>query len=86
MAVSTKDAYLPDVVMPACGIERILNGQKALITGANSGTGKGIAQALGEAGADVVVNYYSGDEAAGEVVNEIQNQGSKAFAHKADVS
>jgi len=86
MAVSTKDAHLPDVIMPAVGIERILNGQKALITGANSGIGRGIALALGEAGADVVVNYYSGDEAAEEVVNEIKGLGSKALAHKADVS
>jgi len=86
MAVSTKDEHLPDVVIPACGIEKILNGQKALITGANSGIGKGIALALGEAGADVVVNYYSGEEAGEEVVNKINGHGSKAFAHKADVS
>ncbi len=86
MAVSTNDAHLPDVVIPAVGIERILNGQKALITGSNSGIGRGIALALGEAGADVVVNYYSGDEAAEEVVNEIKGLGSKALAHKADVS
>ena len=86
MAVSTKDEHLPNVVIPACGIEKILNGQKALITGANSGIGKGIALALGEAGADVVVNYYSGEEAGEEVVNEIKGRGSKAFAHKADVS
>ena len=86
MAASTKDEHLPGVVMPTVGIERILKGQKALITGANSGIGKGIALALGEAGADVVVNYYSGDEAAEVVVNEIKGLGSKAFAHKADVS
>ncbi len=34
----------------------------------------------------MVVNYYSGDEAAEEVVNEIKGLGSNAFAHKADVS
>ncbi len=85
MAVS-KDEHLPDVVTPACGIEKILTGQKALITGANSGIGQGIALALGEAGADVVVNYYSGEEAAEVVVKEIKDHGSKAFAHKADVS
>ncbi|HEX9880378.1 MAG TPA: SDR family oxidoreductase [Candidatus Binatia bacterium] len=72
--------------MPACGIERILSGQKALVTGANSGIGKGIALALGAAGADVVVNYFSGDDAAQEVVDEIKRNGSKAIAHWADVS
>ncbi len=82
MAVSTKDEHLPDVVIPACVIEKILTGQKALITGANSGIGKGIALALGEAGADVVVNYYSGEEAGEEEVNEIKFIFSKAFAKK----
>ena len=86
MKASTNREQLPDVVMPACGIERILSGQKALVTGANSGIGKGIALALGAAGADVVVNYFSGDDAAQEVVDEIKRNGSKAIAHRADVS
>ncbi len=86
MKANKNEKTLPNVVMPACGIEKILKGQKALITGANSGLGKGIAQALGEAGADVVVNYFSGEGAAEEVVTEIKDHGSKAFAHKADVS
>ena len=50
--------------------QRILAGQKALVTGANSGIGRGVAIALGEAGADVIVNYVAGDEAAEAVVNE----------------
>ena len=37
--------------------DRPLRGQKALVTGANSGIGEGVALALGAAGADVVVNY-----------------------------
>ena len=37
---------LPEVVMPACPIQKLLKGQKALVTGANSGIGKGIAIAL----------------------------------------
>jgi len=36
---------------------QLLRGQKALVTGANSGIGKATAIALGRAGADVVVNY-----------------------------
>ena len=60
--------------------------QKAVVTGANSGIGRGVAIALGRAGADVVVNYVDGDEAANAVVSEIQQGGSKAIALKADVS
>jgi glucose 1-dehydrogenase len=57
-----------------------------LVTGANSGIGKAIAVALGQAGADVVVNYVRGDEQADEVVRDIQSCGSRAYAHRADVS
>ncbi|MGH6885021.1 MAG: SDR family oxidoreductase [Geminicoccales bacterium] len=86
MARNTADDHLPPVVMPACEIRRILAGQKALVTGANSGIGKAVALALGKAGADVVVNYVTRPEAALEVVAEIANAGVKAFAHQADVS
>jgi glucose 1-dehydrogenase len=77
---------LPGVVMPTCPVVKILKGQKALVTGANSGIGKAVAISLGEAGADVVVNYRSGDEAALEVVEHASHCGSKCYAHKADVS
>lgn len=63
-----------------------LAGQKALVTGASSGIGHGVAIALGRAGADVVVNYVNGDDAANAVVDEIRQGGSEAIAHKADVS
>jgi glucose 1-dehydrogenase len=77
---------LPDVVMPVCPIKKILKGQKALVTGANSGIGKGIAIALAHAGADVVVNYRSGEEAAMQVVKEASHCGARVIAHQADVS
>jgi len=72
---------LPDPALPI-----LLKGQRALVTGANSGIGKAVAIALGRSGADVVVNYVAGDDAAQEVVNEIIAGGSKAIALKADVS
>ena len=67
-------------------IPLILRGQKALVTGANSGIGKATAIALGRAGADVVVNYISGSDAAEEVVEEIKSHGVRSYAHQADVS
>ena len=79
------DAYLP-VLVPDCAIPKLLRGQKALVTGANSGIGKAVALALGEAGADVVVNFVRDDESAREVVQAITNSGSRALAIRADVS
>ncbi len=65
---------------------RILAGQKALVTGANSGIGEAVALALGRAGADVVVNFVTGAEAAEKVVEEIGRSGVRAIAHAADVA
>jgi glucose 1-dehydrogenase len=67
-------------------VQPLLAGQKALVTGANSGIGRGVAIGLARAGADVVVNYVSGDEAAAAAVDEIRRCGVKGFAHQADVS
>ena len=55
---------LPEVVMPTCKVPKILEGQKALVTGANSGIGKAVAIELGKAGADVVVNFVGGEDRA----------------------
>jgi glucose 1-dehydrogenase len=63
-----------------------LKGQTALVTGASSGIGYGVAIALGEAGADVVVNYVSHPEKAEEVAEKIRSFGSRAIAVEADVS
>jgi glucose 1-dehydrogenase len=77
---------LPEVVMPTCPVRKVLKGQKALVTGANSGIGKGIAIALAHAGADVVVNFVSNSEAAQQVVEEAARGGSRVYAHEADIS
>jgi glucose 1-dehydrogenase len=65
--------------------EKILKDQTALVTGASSGIGEGIAQALAAAGANVVVNYSSKKEAAEQIVQGIKDKMGSAIAVKADV-
>lgn len=67
-------------------IPTMLTGQKALVTGANSGIGEAVAIALGQAGADVAVNYVTGEDSAQAVVDKIRGFGVKAQAYRADVS
>jgi glucose 1-dehydrogenase len=67
-------------------IPRLLTGQRALVTGASSGIGRAIALAIGEAGADVLVNFSSAEGPAREVVALLQAMGRKALAVKADVA
>jgi glucose 1-dehydrogenase len=67
-------------------VELSLKGQRALVTGANSGIGAGVARALADAGAAVVVNYVANHEVADAIVKEIQTKGGKAMAIQADVA
>ncbi len=81
---------LPDVVMPRCEARSVLRGQKALVTGASSGIGRGIAVALAQAGADVIVNFVGDDTVADETIREIRGCGcshtGRVVAVHADVS
>lgn len=86
MTSKTTEEKLPGVTMPKVDVKNVLAGQKALVTGANSGIGKGVAIALAQAGADVVVNYVVGEDTAQQVVDEIKSHGVNAMAIKADVS
>jgi glucose 1-dehydrogenase len=77
---------LPGIEMPHCQAIQLLKGQKVLVTGGSSGIGKAVAIELARAGADVVVNYARGEDKAREVVTEIEKNGGRAYAHRADVS
>ncbi|MCB4394803.1 3-oxoacyl-[acyl-carrier-protein] reductase [Synechococcus sp. HB1133] len=63
-----------------------LAGQTALVTGGGRGIGRAIALALGEVGAEVVVNYSNSAAAADEVVAAITAAGGQAYALQANVS
>jgi len=66
--------------------EKPLAGQKALVTGANSGIGACIVRALAGAGASVVLNYVRDRDIAEQIVAEIEAEGGEAIAIQADVS
>ncbi|MDK2888342.1 MAG: 3-oxoacyl-[acyl-carrier protein] reductase [Thermoanaerobacter sp.] len=64
----------------------LLDGKKAIVTGASRGIGRAIALALARAGADVVVNYNGQAAAAEEVAARIREMGRQAVTCRADVS
>jgi glucose 1-dehydrogenase len=80
------DPKHPQAVMPKYQIPKSLKGQKALVTGASSGIGKAVAIALGQAGADVVVNYVGDAALAEEVAATVSDSGVRALAIQANVS
>ena len=62
-----------------------LEGQAALITGADRGIGKGIALELAAAGCRVAINYFGTADLAEQTVAEARRLGGDAFAVQADV-
>lgn len=63
-----------------------LQGKVALVTGASRGIGRATALALASEGAAIVVNYASSSSAATEVVEQIEANGGRAIAFKANVA
>jgi glucose 1-dehydrogenase len=63
-----------------------LKDQIAIVTGASSGIGAGIARALAKEGAKVVVNYSSSADKAEKILADIRKDGGEGFTMRADVS
>jgi glucose 1-dehydrogenase len=67
-------------------MKRKLEGQTAIVTGASSGIGAGVAKALAAEGATVVINHSSSADKAAAVLDEIKKAGGNGMVVKADVS
>ncbi len=69
-------------------MEKKLQGQIAIVTGASSGIGAGVAKSLAAAGASVVVNYpvAAAKDAAEKVLQEIIAAGGTGISYACDVS
>src|SRR5207244_8100597 len=69
-------------------MDKKLDGQIAIITGASSGIGAGCAKEMAKAGATIVVNYPvpGAKEMAEQVVADINAAGGRAIAYQCDVS
>jgi len=63
-----------------------LEGQVALVTGGSRSIGRAVALAFAREGAAVAVNYVSHAEEAQSAVREIEKQGRRALAVRADTS
>ena len=65
---------------------KLLSGQKALVTGADSGIGAAVVRAFANAGASVGINYRGSPDRAQALADEVRADGGEAVLLHADVA
>lgn len=63
-----------------------LTGRTAFVTGGNVGIGRAVSLALGRAGADVALTYYSHQEEGEDAAKAVRDLGRKAFSYQLDAT
>ena len=64
----------------------LLDGKVIVVTGGNSGIGKGIVLAMAKEGASVVVDYIAHEDATKQLIDEVEHDGGKAVGVEADIT
>ena len=67
-------------------MSRPLEGRRALVTGAGTGIGQGIARELALQGASVAIHYAHSGEGARDICIEITSAGGRAMVLRGDLS
>ena len=65
---------------------KLLEGKTIIITGANRGIGKGIAELFARHGANIAFTYITSEETAKTLEKDLAETGVKALAYKSDAS
>jgi len=63
-----------------------LKGKRALVTGAEQGIGYATAEKLIEAGCDIALHYYMGDEGPKKLIELAKSKGQRASSFQADLT
>ena len=65
---------------------KLLEGKTIIITGANRGIGKGIAELFATHGANIAFTYITSDESAKKIEKDLTENGVKVIGYKSDAS